>query len=227
MIRLYGSPITRAQRVMWMLEELGLEYEQLGAGVPTLLGELVPREEIERLNPSGKVPVLVDGDQVLTESFGINLYLAMCYESELTPRSTEEWAKAFQWTTWVATEVERDLGISIGLRRSGMISRAPDRLREHEAFAQWGARMALGTLETALAAEPWLVGGRFTVADLNIASLLALAPPAGIAFDDLPRVRKWLGECLARPAARSVWGKVLKDARALGFIGDLDVPEQP
>ncbi len=227
MIRLYGSPITRAQRVMWMLEELGLEYEQLGAGVPTLLGELVPREEIERLNPSGKVPVLVDGERVLTESFGINLYLAMRYESELTPRSPEEWGQVFQWTTWVATEVERDLGLCIGLRRSGLISKAPDRLREHEAFAQWGARMALRTLEAGLASDPWLVGGRFTVADLNIASLLALAPPAGISFDDLPRVHKWLGECLARPAAQSVWGQVLKDAHALGFIGDLDVPEQP
>jgi glutathione S-transferase len=169
--------------------------------------------------------VLVDGDQVLTESFGINLYLAMRYESELSPRSDEEWAKAFQWTTWVATEVERDLGISIGLRRSGLISKAPDRLREHEAFAQWGARMALRTLENALASDPWLVGGRFTVADLNIASLLALAPPAGISFDDLPRINKWLAECLARPAATSVWGIVLKDAQALGFIGDLDVPE--
>lgn len=226
MIRLYGSPITRAQRVMWMLEELGLEYEQLGSGVPTLLGELVPREEIERLNPSGKVPVLVDGERVLTESFGINLYLAMRYESELTPRSTEEWGQAFQWTTWVATEVERDLGISIGLRRSGLISKAPARLREHEAFAQWGCRMALRTLETALASKPWLVGGRFSVADLNIASLLALAPPAGISFDDLPSTQKWLAECLARPAARSVWGKVLKDAQALGFIGDLDVPDR-
>jgi glutathione S-transferase len=226
MIRLYGSPITRAQRVMWMLEELELDYEQLGAGVPTLLGELVPREEIERLNPSGKVPVLVDGDLVLTESFGINLYLAQRYASDLTPRTPEEWAKAFQWTTWVATEVERDLGISIGLRRSGLISKAPDRLREHEAFAQWGCRMALRTLESGLASDAWLVGGRFTVADLNIASLLALAPPAGIAFDELPRVNEWLAECLARPAARSAWGKVLADAHALGFIGDLDVPDQ-
>jgi glutathione S-transferase len=83
--------------------------------------------------------------------------------------------------------------------------------------------MALRTLESGLATGPWLVGGRFTVADLNIASLLALAPPAGIAFDELPRVNEWLAECLARPAARSAWGKVLADAHALGFIGDLDV----
>ena len=137
MIRLYGSPITRAQRVMWMLDELGLEYRQMGAGVPTLLGELVPREEIERLNPSGKVPVLVDGDRVLSESFGINLYLAMRYPSDLTPRSPQEWGQAFQWTFWVATEVEQNLGLSIGLRRSGLLSKAPDRLREHEAFARW------------------------------------------------------------------------------------------
>ena len=112
------------------------------------------------------------------------------------------------------------------LRRSGLISKAPERLREHEAFAQWGCRMALRTLESGLVTGPWLVGGRFTVADLNIASLLALAPPAGITFDELPSVNKWLAECLTRPAAQAAWGRVLADARALGFIGDLDVPDR-
>ncbi len=226
MIRLYGSPITRAQRVMWMLEEIGVEYEQIGAGVPTLLGDLVPREEIERLNPSGKVPILVDGDLVLTESYAINLYLAMNYESDLTPRSPPEWAAAMQWTAWVATEIERDLSFCIALRRGGGLSSAPEALRKHDAFALWGARVALGTLEAGLAVGPWLVGDRFSVADLNIASLLALAGPAGIDFSATPRVAKWLQQCLARPAARSAWGVVLADAQALGFVGDLDVPDR-
>ena len=71
MIRLYGSPITRAQRVMWMLDELGLEYEHIGAVLPTKLPKSISAEEIKELNPSGKVPVLVDEDWVLTESFAI------------------------------------------------------------------------------------------------------------------------------------------------------------
>lgn len=226
MIRLYGSPITRAQRVMWMLDEIGVRYEQVPtAGVPSLLGDPVPREEVERLNPSGKVPVLVDGDLVLSESYAINLYLAMQYESDLTPRDHREWARALQWTAWIATEIERDLGLSIALRRGGGLASAPARLREHDAFVLWGTRMALRTLESALDGGDWLAADRFTVADLNVASMLALAGPAGISLSEAPRVEEWLRRCLVRPAARSAWGTVLADARAFGFVGDLDVPD--
>jgi len=224
-IRLYGSPITRAQRVMWMLEELGLAYEQIGSGIPTQVGggKLVPREEIEKLNPSGKVPVLVDGDLALTESYAINLYLATRYESELTPRTPQEWGRAYQWTAWLSTEVEAAASLAIALRRGGDYDKLPEALRAHDAFGRYGVAMHLRTLERGLDPGPWLLGDRFTVADLNIQSLLVLARLADIDFGGVPGVSKWLDEGLARPAARRSWGIVLDDARALGFVGDLTV----
>jgi len=90
MIQLYGSPITRAQRVIWMLEEQGLPYELIPAVVPTLQDPkpLLERAQLERLNPSGKVPILVDGDVVLRESTVICEYLDEVHpEPPLLPRT--------------------------------------------------------------------------------------------------------------------------------------------
>jgi glutathione S-transferase len=226
MIQLIGSPITRAQRTMWMLEELELPYELIPASVPTVQVErpLLEREEIEQLNPSGKVPILVDGELTLTESFGINLYLAMKYPSELTPKSPEEWGRAQQWTAWIATEIENDLTAVTVVRRSGLLANMNEQQRQNDALLMWGLRERLKVLDHGLAGRDWLLGDRFTVADLNVAAPLALARPAGVDFGDLTNALKWLDRCLARPAARSAWGKVIEDAKALGFIGNLDVP---
>ena len=224
MIRLYGSPITRAQRVMWMLDELGLEHEHIGAVLPTKLPKSVSVEEIKGLNPSGKVPVLVDADWVLTESFAINLYLAMHYESDLTPRSHQEWGEAWQWTLWMANEVDKEMTKPLGIRRGGMLGSLNEEQLEEDRIVRWGVQQTLLTLENRLESASWLVGDRFTVADLNVAAMLALAEPAGIDFKPLPRTHDWLRRCLARPAARSAWGRTMEDAKALGFIGDLKTP---
>jgi glutathione S-transferase len=225
MIRVYGSPITRAQRTMWMLEELGLPYEQIPAGVPSKLGELATREEIVALNPSGKVPVLVDGDVVLTESYAINLYLARKYESDLTPRTDVEWAKAWQWTLWMATEIENDLQRVLVPRRSGLLDKMTDAQRKEDELVMWGLRERLKTLDVAAKSSEWLVGHRFTVADLNVASMLALGPPSGVDLGSVPNASAWLDRCLARPAARSAWGKVIEDAQQFGFVGDLEIAQ--
>ena len=73
MMKLYGAPPTRALRVIWLLNELGLEYEMLP--VDLLQGEN-QQQDFLTLNPAGRVPVLVDGSLVLTESAAIQLYLA-------------------------------------------------------------------------------------------------------------------------------------------------------
>lgn len=83
MLKLYGTPPTRVLRAMRLMNELGLEYEH--HPVEMLHGEH-HRPEFLALNPAGKVPVLVDGDFVLTESVAIQLYLAGAYLDERTQR---------------------------------------------------------------------------------------------------------------------------------------------
>src|SRR5262245_27813941 len=104
MIRLYGPSQTRAFRVLWLLEELGVPYEHVRGGNPAELRS----PEFLKLNPNGRVPVLVDGDVVLFESLAINLYLAERYGAEsLWPKTPGERAQAVQWSFWVVTECER------------------------------------------------------------------------------------------------------------------------
>ncbi len=75
-MKLYGFPPTRSMRVLWTLRELEVEFELVN--VDPVRGE-VRAPEFLALNPAGKLPVLVDGDFVLTESVAICLYLAEKY----------------------------------------------------------------------------------------------------------------------------------------------------
>ncbi|MBT7449654.1 MAG: glutathione S-transferase, partial [Rhodospirillaceae bacterium] len=76
MIKIYGSFVSRATRNLWMLEELGLEYEHVSL-------DWAKQENRSaaylKINPAGKVPTLEDGDATLSESLGINLYLVQKY----------------------------------------------------------------------------------------------------------------------------------------------------
>lgn len=57
--------------------------------------------------------------------------------------------------------------------------------------------------------------------------MLAFIGPARVGVGPFPKARSWLGRCLARPAARKVFQRVIDEGRALGYTGDLDVPETP
>src|SRR5438093_255406 len=86
MIMLYGVPRSRTMRPLWMLEELGVPYENKPV---SFLGESRSPEFL-RLNPNGHIPVLRDDDVVIWESMAINLYLARKYGKGLWPRTVED-----------------------------------------------------------------------------------------------------------------------------------------
>ena len=108
MIKLYGITQSRAFRPLWLLEELGLEYEQVGLDYR---GKALEAADYRAINPNGRIPTLVDGDLVLWESMAIDLYLARKYGTEagLWPRTVEGEALAWQWSFWVMTEIEHPL----------------------------------------------------------------------------------------------------------------------
>src|SRR6516225_10098089 len=97
-LRVYGVARTRAFRALWIAEELGIAYEH----VPVEIGEEGARTpEFLALNPNGRLPVIVDGDFVLSESLAITLYLAKKYSAgKLYPASPEGEARAWQWSFW-------------------------------------------------------------------------------------------------------------------------------
>src|SRR5688572_12017555 len=107
MMKLYGFGPTRSLRAQWGLKELGLEFEFIPVNLQA--GEH-RRPEFLALNPAGKVPVLVDGDLVLTESAAIVLYLAEKYpEKKLMPTQLEQRAQVYRWVLFAMTELEQPL----------------------------------------------------------------------------------------------------------------------
>src|SRR5580704_15821983 len=106
-MKLYGFPPTRSLRVLWMLRELGIDFDFVDVSLMT--GENRGPEFLA-LNPAAKVPVLVDGDFVLTESVAIVLYLAEKYADKgLLPAELEARAQVHRWLLFTATELEQPL----------------------------------------------------------------------------------------------------------------------
>jgi glutathione S-transferase len=199
-IKLYGVPVSRASRSLWMLEELGVPYEN----VPTSFAGDAQKPEYLAKNPNGRVPTLEDDDGLLVwESMAINLHLAERYDKGFRPRSIAERAHLVQWSFWGMTEIEPGL-IDAFLHRVML----PEAQRD-AAVADAGEQKLqrpLGVLDRQLAKRSWLVGDHFTVADLNVASVLGIAPIAQIDLSKFPNVQRWLSACLKRPAAQKVFG---------------------
>ncbi len=197
MIKLYGTHPTRASRVMWMLSELDLDYESKSEDAP----------ELADLNPNEKVPVLVDGSLVVWESMAINLFLAERYGGPLVPTSEAGRIAVLQWSFWAATEIEERAAQTARHRFA-----FPEAERDPEVAtaAEDALLTALEALERTLAECQYVLGGDFTVADLNIASMLFPALPGGVDLSSRPRVSDWLSRCLERPACP--FRRILRDS---------------
>src|SRR5262249_16344573 len=101
-LKVYGVAGSRAYRVLWMVNELGLDYEH----VPIHFRARSARSpEYLAVNPNGRIPAIDDDGLKLWESMAINLYLAKKH-AKLWPSTLEGEAQALQWSFWVMTEVE-------------------------------------------------------------------------------------------------------------------------
>ena len=219
MITLYGAMASRAPRVVWMLKELGLPFQH----VPTpFLDGSTRKAEFLAINPNGRVPALDDNGLLLCESLSINLYLAKRYgcsaPQTLGPASLLEDTLATQWSFWVLTEVEKPLLFASANRKLF----APDQRDEEQAqMAVAKLKRPLKVLDAHLAQRVQLLGERFTVADLNVATVMDLAPQCGISLAAWPHVQAWHQRCLARPAAadwKDVSFSIPRPPTALGLL---------
>jgi len=199
MIKLYGVPMSRALRSLWALEEVGVEYEN----VPVNFLDDAKKPQYLAINPNGRIPALVDGDVTLFESMAINLYLAKKYDGGLQPKSLEDEARAVQWSFWGMTELEPHL-LKILLNR---VLLPEDQRDAAEADAGGAALEApLRVLDGALAEHSYLLGDTFTIADLNVASVLSWASFVGFDLSGFARVKAWFDACLGRPAVARARG---------------------
>ncbi|MDJ0739921.1 MAG: glutathione S-transferase family protein [Gammaproteobacteria bacterium] len=202
MLKLYGITQSRAFRPRWLLEELGLDYEQVPLDFH---GDDLDSAAYRALNPNGRIPTLVDGDLVLWESMAINLYLAKRYgvDAGLWPDDIRGEALALQWSFWVMTEVEHAL---LTVLMHGRVLPPEERDAERLGRNRDALAKPLGVLDGALHGRDFLAANRFTVADLNVAAVLSWCKPARVALDEFPRLGAWLAGCLARPARKRAQG---------------------
>ena len=195
-IKIYGPSASRASRALWIVHELGIPFEHIAVEMKDLKSP-----EYLKVNPNGKVPTLVDGDFKLFESMAINLYLAEKYGKDgFFPASVEDRALCTQWSFWGMTEIEKSL-LTVLI---DMFMTPPDK-KKPEAVAE--ALKALpkpfAVLNGALEGRDYLLGSKFTVADLNLASICSWAKPIKFDFSPFPNVQAWLDRCLARPAYKA------------------------
>jgi glutathione S-transferase len=194
MLRIYGSAKSRTLRVLWMVGELGIPYEQKD-WLPRAPETRTP--EFFALNPNGRVPVIDDDGFVLSESMAINFYLAKKHRSALYPSDARHEALALQWSLWETDRLDRQI-----VNYVRHTTDLPEAERKSDiAKAAWEEVVpALDVLETALAKSAWLAGPAFSVGDLNVAAALYRA--LSIDLGKWPHVRTWLHRCWERPAAK-------------------------
>ena len=186
-MRVYHVPRSRSTRVLWALEEIGQPYE-----LTLMEGEDRQTDEHRRRHPLGRVPVLEDEEGFLFESAALCLQLADVYpDAQLNwPLATHERGLVYEWTVFAMTELESPI---IEARRH----------REDDpALARAGVerfQAAAAAVEQALDGHEYLVGDRFSVADLVCGAVLILAKDAGLT-DELPNINAYLERLEARPA---------------------------
>jgi glutathione S-transferase len=195
MLRIYGSAKSRTVRVLWMVGELGIPYEQKD-WLPRAPETRTP--EFFALNPNYRVPVIDDEGFILYESMAINFYLAKKHKSPLYPSDPRFEALAWQWSLWETDRLDRQIVTYVRHKQE-----LPEAERKPEiAEAMWKEVVpALDALEAALTKTDWLAGPAFSVADLNVAAALY----RGLVMDlkKWPRVEAWLKRCWDRPAAQN------------------------
>ena len=194
MLQLYGNSRSRAIRCLWMLEEVGRPYQLVEK---TTRPDDLQTADYLRLNPNARIPTLVDGELVLWESMAINLYLAQKYDGPLHCASPEVLGLAAQWSFWAMLEIE-PLLLHLLEHRALLAEFARDAsaIERNELLL----KRPLGVLNDALTGRDYLAGTSFTVADLNVASILIWAKMARLDMLAYPDLTRWLNACLARPA---------------------------
>ncbi len=188
MIKLYWAPRTRSLRALWVLEESGAPYERVRLDLEA--GEQ-KSAEFRAINPMMKVPALTDGPLAMAESGAICAYVAEAFpQAGLAPPAGD--AARGRYLQW--------LFFSPGcIEQAFLVKFVKVEMRPEQAGFGDFDRM-LGVLETAVAPGPWLLGERFSAADVMIGSDLHFGIDVFRLVPPRPALRAYVDRCLARPA---------------------------
>ncbi len=189
-ITLFHAVRSRSFRALWFLEELGEPYRIEPIDLDK--GEH-KRERLTRHNPMGKVPVVLDGDVAVAESGAIFIYLSDKYApGRLAPRPDDEQQRSdyLRWMFFAAGVMEPAFGEKFF------------KWELNPRQVAWGSFASmLETLDAGLRGKDWLLGDKFTAADVFVGSNVHY----GVLFGILPKegvIAEYLARCAARPALK-------------------------
>ncbi|MFN4025087.1 MAG: glutathione S-transferase family protein [Hyphomonas sp.] len=200
----FARGLVRDVRVRWALEEAGLAYRP----------EVIDHQQKEHPDylarqPFAQVPAYRDGEVNMFESGAIVMHIAEGSEA-LMPADTAGRARVLSWAFAAMNSVEPFIMNVVGTELfCGGEPWAPGYL----AYARQGLAQRLGRLSAVLEGQDYLVGGRFTAADLLMASVLR-EPAGGGALNQFPALAAYRGRCTARPAFRRALEAQLEDLSA-------------
>jgi len=198
-IRFYSWPRSSGTKVHWALEEVGQPYESVV--LDRARGEHRAPAYLA-VNPNGKVPALVDGDETFFESLAILLHLGQRYgvDRGLWPAGPRERAEALSWTVWGVPELQTSGMQFVYHGLDSPMSYAPDQRSRATAEYNGGQlQELLDVLERRLDGREHIMGA-FSLVDVPAALSLLIMRKVGVQIEGRPRILSWLERCAARPA---------------------------
>ena len=196
-MKVYFAPQSRAVRTVWLLEEIGLDYEL----VRFSLGQKEMRSpEYTKVNPNGRVPTIVDGNVVITESTAIAQYLGAKYAPELTPNSdADNFATYLQWLNYAEGMIMPPINNYV----VETILLPPE--RRNEEIAERSLKLlnrTLSAVEGHMGGREYIAGG-FTVADTITGHAVIMSRRLGADFSERPNLVAYADRLESRNAFKA------------------------
>lgn len=188
-IQLYHHPFSRASGVVWALEEVGVPYELVWVDLSK--GDH-KQGDVRKRNPMGKIPLLVDGDAVVTESAAIDLYLADRYAlGRLAPALDDPRRGTYlRWSLFAPSVIE-----------PGSLAHAA-KWEYRPSNAGWGTHESmLAAIEEALSNGDWILGDMFSMADVIFGGTVRYMTRFKM-LEASPRVAAYIERINQRPASQ-------------------------
>ncbi len=208
MITVHHLNNSRSQRVLWLLEELGLDYDirRYQRDPQTMLAPAALRE----VHPLGKSPVITDGPLTLAESGAIVEYLAETHGKLVPPAGTPQWRRYRYWMHYAEGSAMPPLLLKLVFNRIERakapffvrpVARAIAR-KAKQSFIEPQITLHLDYLEAELGKSTWFAGEEFSAADIQMSFPVEAAAARGGLDARRPRLMAFLERIHARPAYR-------------------------
>lgn len=211
MLKIYATPLSaNGRKVLAVCRQLELQPEIHEVNVYRGEGR---NPEYLAISPSGKIPTLVDGEFILSESNAILVYLAEAHGgNQLWSSDAQQRSRIAQWLFWESAHWQPTLITFL----SAVVGHRllPARVPRPQHAPDWSSALVqpvLKTLETALGAAEFLTGPKATIADFSIAGMTTYFKAAAFPFQSFPRIAGWHARMEALDSWRGTLSPVWAD----------------